>query len=84
MLKWIDRVPLYILIIVAIPLAMAPFPIDPEPHLIEKLRMVAAGQLTASIDLFDLFLHAIPTVLLVVKLFRQFRREDRGQKPTVP
>lgn len=83
MLKWIDRVPLYILAIVAIPLALAPFPIEPESHLLEKLRMLAAGQLTASIDIFDLLLHGIPSVLLIIKLFRQIRRSDADKGAAV-
>lgn len=82
MLKWIDRIPLYILIIVAIPLAVAPFPFDPEPHLAEKLRMLVAGRLTASKDVFDLLLHAIPSVILVVKVFRQLRHGAGKKMPT--
>lgn len=81
MLKWIDRIPLYILAIVAIPLAIAPYPIDPESHLLEKLHMLVSGRLTASIDIFDLLLHGIPSVLLLYKLFRLMRRTGAGNAP---
>jgi hypothetical protein len=35
--------------------------------------MLANGQLTRPIDVFDLFLHGTPVVLLALKLWRQFR-----------
>ncbi len=68
---WLDRIPLSVLAIAALLLGLAPF--VPEPHLIEKLRMLANGQLTRPIDVFDLFLHGTPIVLLALKLWRQFR-----------
>ncbi|MBE0594741.1 MAG: hypothetical protein IH616_20335, partial [Gemmatimonadales bacterium] len=46
------------LVPVAILLALAPF--RPEPHLVEKLRMILAGTLKRPIDIFDLALHATP------------------------
>jgi hypothetical protein len=49
-------------------LALAPF--APEPHLWQKLKMLLAGTLTRPIDIFDLFLHGAPLVLLVLKLMR--------------
>ena len=42
----------------------------PEPHLWEKLKMLAAGTLIKPIDIFDLFQHATPLVLLLIKLYR--------------
>ena len=48
-------------------LALAPF--FPEPHLLEKLRMLGSGELTRPIDIFDLFLHGTPLTLLLIKLF---------------
>ena len=55
-----------ILVPVAVLLALAPF--VPEPHLVEKLRMLSRGQLSRPIDIFDLFLHATPLALLLVKV----------------
>ncbi len=67
-MKWLDKIPLATLIIVALLLGLAPF--TPEPHLWEKLKMLAAGELVKPIDIFDLFLHGTPIVLLVLKLIR--------------
>jgi len=53
---------------VALLLGLAPF--SPEPHLVEKLRMLAQGQLSRAIDIFDLLLHGTPLLLLAVKLVR--------------
>jgi hypothetical protein len=43
-------------------------------HLWEKLKMLFAGALTRPIDIFDLFLHGAPVVLLGWKLLRLARR----------
>ena len=67
-MSWIDGVPLPILAIVALFLGLAPF--VPEPHLLEKVRMLAAGTLRRPIDVFDLVLHGTPVVLLLLKLGR--------------
>jgi hypothetical protein len=68
MLAWIDRLPLYLLAAAALTLGLAPF--VPEPHVWEKLRMLAAGDLARPIDVFDLILHAAPWILFLVKLGR--------------
>ena len=49
----------------AILLALTPF--KPEPHLVEKLRMLANGLLTRPVDIFDLFMHGGPTLLAFAK-----------------
>lgn len=67
-MQWIDKLPLAPLAFVAILLALAPF--QPEPHLWEKLKMLVAGELVRPIDIFDLFLHGTPLLLLLVKLVR--------------
>lgn len=71
-MKYIDRIPLIPLAVVAVFLGLAPF--HPEPHLWEKLKMLAAGTLVRPIDIFDLFLHATPAVLLVVRAYREFTK----------
>jgi hypothetical protein len=73
MLALIDRTPLWILIVAALTLGLAPF--LPEPHLWEKLKMLAAGELARPIDVFDLVLHAAPWVLLAAKLGRLGRSQ---------
>jgi hypothetical protein len=50
---------------VALLLGLAPF--YPQPHIVEKLRMLAAGTLQRPIDIFDLFWHAWPFALLAVR-----------------
>jgi len=75
MFAWLDRISLPLLAVVAVALALAPF--TPQPHLWEKLNMLAAGTLVRPIDIFDLFLHGAPLVLLLIKLIRQWRRVSR-------
>ena len=68
MLRWLDTIPLPMLVIAALILGPAPF--VPEPHVIEKLRMVSSGTLTKPIDIFDLAYHGLPIVLLILKFIR--------------
>jgi hypothetical protein len=65
-MQWLDRIPYMLLVPLAIFLALAPF--SPEPHLWEKLKMLFAGTLLRPIDIFDLFLHGTPLLLLLLKL----------------
>lgn len=60
-----------ILILACLTLGLAPF--LPQPHLVEKLRMLFAGTLARPIDIFDLLLHAAPFVLLLVKVVQDLR-----------
>ncbi|QCB48006.1 hypothetical protein [Hydrogenophaga sp. PAMC20947] len=71
MLRWLDRIPLVWLTLLALWLAVAP--IVPEPHLVEKLRMLSQGALSSPLDIFDLLLHSVPLVLLAVRLWRRTR-----------
>lgn len=66
MLKIIDTIPLPHFIVLSLFLGLAPF--FPEPHLVEKIRMLMDGSLHKPLDMFDLILHGTPWVLLVVKL----------------
>lgn len=68
-MKWVDKIPLGPLVLVAIFMSLAPF--QPQPHLWEKLNMLMAGTLSRPIDIFDLFWHSFPIILLVIKLVRQ-------------
>lgn len=68
MTSWLDRTPLLLLIVLALTLGLAPF--APEPHVWEKLKMLADGTLQRPIDIFDLLLHGAPWLLLGVKLAR--------------
>jgi hypothetical protein len=78
-MHWIDRIPFVVLVPLALVLGLAPF--APEPHLWEKLRMLAAGTLYRPIDIFDLFLHGAPLVLLAWKLaVRRKRGATQGSR----
>lgn len=68
MLAWIDRLPIPVLLVVALTLGLAPF--LPEPHVWEKFKLLASGELVRPIDIFDLILHAAPWLLLAVRLGR--------------
>ena len=61
-----DDIPLGLAVIASLTLGLAPF--VPEPHIWEKLKMLAAGTLRKPIDIFDLVLHAAPFILLIGKL----------------
>jgi len=67
-MKWLDKISLTTLVIIALLLGLAPF--MPEPHVWEKLKMLAAGTLSKPIDIFDLLMHGTPWVLLFLKLIR--------------
>ena len=55
-----------LLIVATLLLGLAPF--VPEPHLVEKTRMLMHGELTRPLDIFDLFFHLAPALLLLIKL----------------
>ncbi|MCF7821888.1 MAG: hypothetical protein K9M17_05560 [Mariprofundaceae bacterium] len=65
----LDKLPYPILIGFTILMALAPF--VPEPHLLEKLRMLADGSLTKPVDIFDLFWHLLPAILLLLKFLHE-------------
>jgi hypothetical protein len=65
-LPFLKDIPYTLLVPAAILMALAPF--APEPHLVEKLRMLLHGTLRRPIDIFDLVFHLLPTLLLLLKL----------------
>ena len=67
-MHYLDQIPLNLAVIAALTLGLAPF--VPEPHIWEKLRMLAAGTLTRPLDIFDLLFHALPWLILIAKLAR--------------
>jgi len=70
-LKWLDTLPWSNLMFIALLAAIAP--IIPEPHLMEKLKMLFLGTLIKPIDIFDLLMHASPLILAALKGFRQYQ-----------
>ncbi len=72
MFKFLDTIPYTMLILVAVFMLLAPF--RPMPHVIEKLIMLKKGVLTRPIDVFDLFFHLIPTILLAIKIYKDYTK----------
>jgi len=72
MWPFIDKIPYSILIVAAVLMILAPF--KPMPHVLEKLIMLKNGTLTRPIDIFDLFYHLVPTIILALKIFRDFSK----------
>ena len=66
MRKLLDWLPLPLLVVLCLALGLAPF--VPEPHLLEKLKMLVAGELGDPMDIFALLLHGAPWMLLLLKL----------------
>ncbi|MCK5719357.1 MAG: RND transporter [Thiomargarita sp.] len=64
-ITWIEELPWNLLIFGSLTLGLAPF--FPEPHLIEKVRMLFQGVLSRPIDIFDLVMHGIFPLLLTLK-----------------
>ena len=73
-MKWLDSLPLSLLVMLSLTLGLAPF--VPEPHVWEKLKMLFAGELHQPIDIFDLVMHGAPFALLLVKLLRSGVKAD--------
>lgn len=69
MLTLLREIPYLVLVPLALLMAFAPF--TPEPHLVEKTRMLLHGQLHRPLDIFDLILHAAPALLLVAKFLAE-------------
>lgn len=67
-MQWIDNLPWGLVIAAAVLLGLAPF--VPEPHLLEKLRMLSQGNLRRPLDIFDLLYHSLPIGILAVKVIR--------------
>lgn len=67
-MRWLDRLPYPLLIAATLFMLGAPF--LPEPHLVEKARLLLEGRLTRPIDIFDVFWHLLPAILLGLKLWR--------------
>jgi len=65
-MKILDAIPFHIVIIMCLTIGLAPF--VPEPHVVEKLRMLFSGNLHRLVDIGDLLMHGSPWILLVLKL----------------
>lgn len=71
-MQFIDRIPLPLLAFLTLFMLGAPF--VPEPHLLEKMRMLSQGTLTRFIDIFDVLWHLFPAALLGVRIARKRKK----------
>ncbi|MHA7852682.1 RND transporter [Roseovarius sp.] len=75
MLRILDQLPFWVVLVLCATFGLAPF--SPEPHLWEKLKMLAAGDLVKPIDWFDLGLHGLPWLLMAAKGLRVLSQKTR-------
>ena len=68
----LDKIQFPILIGIAAFMLFAPF--TPMPHVLEKMIMLKSGTLTKPVDIFDLFFHLIPTIALILKVYRHYHK----------
>jgi hypothetical protein len=52
-------------------------PIKPMPHVVEKILMLINGTLSRPLDIFDLFYHLFPLMLLVLKVVNDYVRKKQ-------
>ncbi|MEJ2183638.1 MAG: RND transporter [Nitrospirota bacterium] len=62
--KFMEKLTWDIVIILCLTLGLAPYK---PPHIWEKLQMLFRGKLVRPLDWFDLLLHGIPWLLLLLK-----------------
>ena len=66
MRQFLAKIPFRLVLIISLTLGLAPF--FPEPHIWEKLKMLADGTLSRPIDIFDFFMHGTPWLILLLKI----------------
>lgn len=72
MSAFLDKLTWEMVILLCLTLGLAPFF---PPHVYEKLRMLFRGELVRPIDWFDLVMHGMPWVLLVIKAITSVARK---------
>ena len=65
-MEFLESIPIPVLVVLCLTLGLAPF--VPEPHIWQKLKMLAQGDLKKPIDIFDLLMHGAPFILLALRL----------------
>ena len=63
-MKFISQIPWALIIIACVTLGLAPF--NP-PHVWSKFILLIHGELSFGVDLWDLFFHFVPWLLLILK-----------------
>lgn len=64
-LSVVDQLNWGVVIVMCATLGLAPFS---PPHIVEKLSMLIRGNLIKPLDWFDLLLHGVPWILLILKI----------------
>ncbi len=77
-MKILNAIPFTIVIIMCLTIGLAPF--VPEPHVVEKLRMLFSGSLQRPVDIGDFLMHGSPWILLVLKLVSLALSKQTDQK----
>jgi len=72
----LKKIPYSVLVPLAIFMLLAPF--KPMPHVMEKLIMLRQGALSKPLDIFDLFYHLTPLVILILKVSVRRRTGGKG------
>ena len=68
----LDKISYPHIVVISVFMLLAPF--KPMPHVVEKFLMLKNGTLTKPIDIFDLFFHLFPTIILLLKIYRSFAK----------
>lgn len=68
-------IPFPLLLIMSVFMLMAP--ISPEPHLVQKFTWVVEGVGLKAIDIFDVFWHLLPSLILLLKLVFQSKHAEK-------
>jgi len=68
MLNLLDKIPYSVLIILTVMMLLAP--VKPMPYVVEKIIILKNGMLHRPIDIFDLFFHLTPLILLILKIIK--------------
>jgi hypothetical protein len=74
MSRWLASLRWGLVVLACATLGLAPF--VPVPHVLEKLGMLARGQLVRPIDWFDLLMHGSPWAVLIGKTLVTLRRRS--------
>jgi hypothetical protein len=72
----LDTIPYPLLLVMSVFMLIAP--IQPEPHLVQKFYWWVNGLSFKAIDVFDVFWHLLPLMLLGLKFFlaRYFQKRN--------
>ena len=71
MLSLIDKLNWAIIILLCATLGLAPFS---PPHIVEKLTLLINGSLIKAVDWFDLVIHGLPWLILLLKTVLVFKK----------